>query len=73
MGKCVGNVAEKCKEMGKPCIGIGGIVSNKEKLSNLFTRIYSITPDLTDQVSALKFASKWLKKLSEKASNDIQV
>tara|TARA_E500000081_G_scaffold7183_1_gene8453 strand:+ start:3888 stop:5000 length:1113 start_codon:yes stop_codon:yes gene_type:complete len=73
MGKCVGNVAEKCREMGKPCIGIGGIVRNKEKLSNLFTGIYSITPDLTDQVSALKFASKWLKELSKKASNDIQL
>jgi hypothetical protein len=59
--------------MDKPCIGVGGTVRNKEKLSNLFTGIYSITPDLTDRVSALKFASKWLKELSKKASNDIHL
>ena len=73
MGKGVGSVATKSKQMGKACVGIAGTASNRDKLSALFTNIYQITPSLTNQESALKFASKWLKKLAENASKDIQL
>jgi glycerate kinase len=73
MGKGVGSVAKKSKEMGKACVGIAGVAKNKDKLSSLFTNIYQITPNLADQESALQFASKWLKELAKNASKDIHL
>lgn len=73
MGKGAGGVASKSNKMGKACIGIAGKANDEDNISCLFSNIYSITPSLTNQESALEFASKWLTKLARNAANDIHL
>ena len=72
MGKGVGSIARICRDKRKECIGMCGTAKNKSNLSHLFQTVYQIVPTLTNKESAQKSASKWLKILAEKASNDIQ-
>lgn len=73
MGKGVGGVALKSQERKTPCIGMGGMINHKRRITHLFKNTYAITPDLTDTENALANATKWLTLLASKAASDIQL
>jgi glycerate 2-kinase len=68
MGKGVGELALLCRQAKKPCLGLGGVVPDREAAAKVFTRTYALTPDLTDRETALAKAEGSLARLAEKAA-----
>ena len=68
MGKGVGELAQLCREASVPCLGFGGVLTDAEGASKLFTAAYAITPDLTNREEALGQPALWLEKLAAKVS-----
>ena len=65
MGKGVGQVAQLCKELKIPCIGIAGVVPEPEKAKRLFTQTHALT-DITSLKNAKAQPAKYLEALAEK-------
>lgn len=70
MGKGVGELADLCRRTKTPCLGLGGVVTDRASAAQLFTRAYAMTPDLTDRMSALTEADKWLGRLAAQAAGE---
>jgi glycerate kinase len=71
MGKGVGQVARRCRELGVPCLGLGGGVDLPPGLSDaerVFTRVHSIVPALTDLAQATAQPKHWLATLAARAA-----
>ena len=64
MGKGVGQIAELCRSMGIPCIGLAGVIKNPILARGHFTRVESIAPNLTSEVEAKRKPIYWLAKLA---------
>jgi glycerate 2-kinase len=62
MGKGVGRIGQWCRELGVPCIALGGRVA-LEHLKSPFTRTYALL-DLTTVNEAEGHAATWLERLS---------
>jgi glycerate 2-kinase len=71
MGKGVGLLAQKCRNRQTPCIGLGGVASQKKQLNDLFQAVYTITPSLADSYEAQRDASKWLRLLAQRVASEI--
>jgi glycerate kinase len=67
MGKGVGEIADLCRSLGVPCIGIAGIISARTRGQAVFRATYALT-DLTDQASALHDAAAWLERAAAQAA-----
>lgn len=63
MGKGTGEIAELCRSVQVPCIGLAGMVEDKRKSNRLFSDTGALV-DLTSEISAMKNSEKWLTKLS---------
>ena len=67
MGKGVGELAVLCRELGKPCLGLAGVVTDAEKARQLFQSVHSLlgvtTPD-----EARAQAARWLEEISRRAA-----
>lgn len=70
MGKGVGEIAKRCRELSRPCLGLGGMVESRRALLGIFTRVYALTPDLTSQARAMKEPAKWLERAAAAAASD---
>lgn len=67
MGKGVGELAVLCRELGKPCLGLAGVVTDAEKARQLFQSVHSLlgvtTPD-----EARAQAARWLEEIARRAA-----
>ncbi len=66
MGKGVGELAALCRKLGKPCIGIGGMVADAAKSGALFTKVLALT-SFTTHDEARANAAHWLTIAAQKA------
>jgi glycerate kinase len=68
MGKGVGEIANICRNLRVPCIGMAGVVPEPEKAKEKFKETYALTPDFTDKESALREPGLWLERLAAKVA-----
>ena len=70
MGKGTGRIAERCRRLQIPCIGLAGQVGAKVKFKSLFTQTHALT-DLTTVEQAKAQPVYWLIRVAEKAGMEI--
>jgi len=70
MGKGVGEVTRLCRELGLPCIGLAGNVSDAARASGRFAVVKSLAPGLTDVEEAQARAAYWLESLAATVARD---
>jgi len=63
MGKGVGQIAQRCRTLGVPCIALAGRVDLKKPGENVFTECHGLT-ELTTLGSAAKDTAIWLQRLA---------
>jgi glycerate kinase len=67
MGKGTGQVAERCRQLQIPCIGLAGQAGAKVLRSRLYTRIHTIM-ELTTLKSAKARPAYWLERAAAEAA-----
>jgi glycerate kinase len=70
MGKGVGELALLCREAGKPCLGLAGVVSDEAKARELFKGVHSMV-SVTNADDARANAAKWLEEIARRAANSM--
>lgn len=70
MGKGTGWIAERCRRLQIPCIGIAGQVGDKVKHKSLFTQTHALT-DLTTLEQAKARPVYWLERGAAEAAREI--
>jgi glycerate kinase len=68
MGKGVGELARLCRQLGVPCVGLGGAVNDGERVRRAFTAVAGIAPELTDLEAAKADAGRWLRELARRTA-----
>jgi glycerate kinase len=68
MGKGVGELVQRCQRRGLPCLGLAGVVAERDQLPKVFAQLHSLTPGLTTAESAKSRAAFWLARLAEQAA-----
>lgn len=71
MGKGTGRLAQRCKALGKRCVGFAGMVEGVAKTQTsdrLFHSVHALSPDITSPAEAKKDAALWLERLARKAA-----
>ncbi len=72
MGKGVGQVARRCRELSIPCIGLSGVVKGGLDTRSPFANTHALT-DLTTVRHAQAQPAHWLERLAEKAARSLRV
>ena len=67
MGKGVGQIAERCRRLKIPCIGLGGVVSVNSGAKAGFARTHALT-ELTGVRQAKAQPARWLERLAERVA-----
>jgi glycerate kinase len=73
MGKGTGRLAQRCRDLGKRCIGFGGMVDGAAKArtpDRLFYSAHDLAPGLTSPTEAKKDAALWLQRLAAKVASE---
>ena len=70
MGKGVGRVAHWCRELGKPCLGMGGVIGSQKSLARSFEGLYSLVGDVTNEQEAMAAPRRCLKKLARHVARE---
>jgi glycerate kinase len=70
MGKGVGKIATRCRQLGIACIGLAGIVSRKVALSKSFTYLYGLADHTTIRSAKAKPAF-WLERVAAIAAQAV--
>jgi glycerate kinase len=68
MGKGVGELAAACAQAGVPCVGLAGVVPDREKALARFAGVHAMVPDLTTSAQAMAKPSVWLERLAARAA-----
>jgi glycerate 2-kinase len=68
MGKGVGELAALCRKLGKPCIGLAGVVTDEQKARQLFASVHAMT-NVTTPDDAHSNAAKWAEEISRRAAS----
>lgn len=68
MGKGVGELAALCREAGKPCLGLGGVLNGHSVAAQFFTQVFALAPDLTNRETAFANADEWLSRMASRAA-----
>lgn len=63
MGKGVGQIGQRCRALGVPCIALGGRVNLQKPGGGVFTECYGLT-QLTTTENACKNPANWLQQLA---------
>jgi len=63
MGKGVGELALLCRELGRPCIGLAGVVSDRAKVLQRLSDARGLV-ELTTPENARRRAAHWLARLA---------
>jgi glycerate kinase len=69
MGKGVGQIAERCRRLKIPCLGLAGMVAARHEGGKYFARLYGLT-EFAGAKQARSRASFWLARLAEKAARE---
>ena len=72
MGKGTGRVAQRCRQYGKPCIGMAGVVDGAAAArtpDRLFHAAHGLTPGLTSPIEARQNAALWLERLAARVAS----
>lgn len=72
MGKGVGQVARRCRQLRIPCIGLAGIVSANPGTGAFFAQARALT-DLTTVAQAKARPAYWLERLARQAAREAVV
>ncbi len=67
MGKGVGQIAHRCRELGIPSLGLAGQVSGGTRKAKAFTGLYGLS-ELTSVDKARRQPAQWLQRLAAKAA-----
>lgn len=67
MGKGAGQVADLCRKLEIPCIGLAGVLTRSPQLARRFAQLHALT-DLTTADEAKANAAFWLEQLAERAA-----
>ena len=70
MGKGVGELALLCRQAGKPCLGLAGVVADEDKARELFRSVHSMV-SVTNPDDARANAAKWLEEIARRAANAV--
>ena len=66
MGKGVGGLAARCRQLKLPCLGLAGVLGDSAKVKRAFVHTGALT-DLTSLRQAKARPAFWLEKLAEQA------
>jgi len=69
MGKGVGQLAQRCRKLQIPCIGLAGTVSAGPGTGTLFTQAHALT-ELTTVAQAKAKPAFWLARLARRVADD---
>lgn len=67
MGKGVGRVAQRCRQLNIPCIGIAGVVCADSAARGVFTQAHGMT-ELTNRRQAQTKPAFWLERLAARTA-----
>jgi glycerate kinase len=67
MGKGVGQIAQRCRKLKIPCIGLAGVVSASRGTGALFTQAHALT-ELTTVAQAKARPAYWLERLARRVA-----
>ena len=70
MGKGVGQIARRCRELEIPCVGLTGTAVRSPSLTRLFAEVHALT-DLTTPVEAIAKPALWLERLATRAAKEL--
>ena len=68
MGKGVGQIAQRCRQLNIPCIGLAGIVSAGCRTAEFFTQTHALT-ELTTVEQAKAQPALWLARLAQQVAH----
>ncbi len=68
MGKGVGQIAQSCRRIGIPCLGLAGKVVHSLAVNRLFAEVRALT-DLTTETAAKQNPARWLEELAALSAN----
>ena len=72
MGKGTGQIAEHCRRLQIPCLGLAGQISAKVKRTHRFTQTHALT-DLTTLQRAKARPAYWLERAATEAAREIPI
>jgi glycerate kinase len=70
MGKGVGQIAQCCRRLKIPCVGLAGVVPNLAQARRHFTQVHALT-DLTAAPQARAQPARWLERLAQGVAGSI--
>jgi glycerate kinase len=65
MGKGVGQIARRCRELEILCVGLAGTAIRSREVTRLFAEVHALT-DLTTAAQAKTQPAKWLERLARR-------
>jgi glycerate 2-kinase len=71
MGKGTGQVAARCRALGRPCVGLAGVVEPVDAATaaaSPFTAAHGIVPALAPAAEARADAARWLEALARQVA-----
>ena len=63
MGKAVGQIATRCRQLGIPCIALAGVVSANAERQRVFTEVLALAELATAKQAGVR-AAYWLERLA---------
>ncbi len=72
MGKGVGQIARRCRDLKIPCLALAGRISDRDKVLRWFHDAGALT-DLTAAAKAQTEPGRWLQKLSQQAAEAVAI
>jgi glycerate kinase len=63
MGKGVGQIAARCRQLGIPCIALAGMVAARAESQRAFTEVHALT-ELAPVEQATARPAYWLERLA---------
>ncbi|HOX57514.1 MAG TPA: glycerate kinase [Candidatus Paceibacterota bacterium] len=70
MGKGVGRIARRCRELNLPCIGLAGLVHPSRGIEQHFVRTHAVT-SLTTVQQANACPARWLEQLARQVARSL--
>jgi glycerate kinase len=71
MGKGVGQIAQRCRRLKIPCIGLGGVVSVSSGAKESFAQAHALT-ELTSVRQAKAQPARWLERLARQVASAVR-
>ena len=71
MGKGVGEVAQRCRELGVPCVGLAGRVTGTSATSRLFAQAHALT-EVATLKQAMAQPERCLERLAQQAATQLR-